>query len=396
VKAVSCREAALSVLDAPTPEPGKGQVLIEVVRCGICGSDLHARHHCDELAKVSAEIGYDGAMRSDQDVILGHEFSGVVAEYGPRTRKRVSSGEPVVAFPLLRRDKDVHPIGLSAHARGAYAEHVLVEESLMLAVPNALSPELAALTEPMAVAWHAVRRGEVGKRGVAVVIGCGPIGLAVIAMLKASGVRTVIASDFSASRRALAERCGADVVVDPGSESPFASSEERGHLVSAPAVLDLAVGAMEKLRRLPIPWEPVWRAAEALGAMPKSPVVFECVGVPGVIDQIIAGAPVFSRVVVVGVCMGDDRIRPMMAINKEIELRFVLGYTPIEFRDTLHMLADGKVDPALLVTGTVGLAGVESAFAALENPGQHAKILIDPRSDVVVPSVGSADRGAGG
>ena len=73
-------------------------------------------------------------------------------------------------------------------------------------------------------------------------------------------------------------------------------------------------------------------------------MIFECVGVPGVIDEIIAGAPLFSRVVVVGVCMGDDRIRPAMAINKEIDLRFVLGYTPLEFRDTLHMLAEGKVD----------------------------------------------------
>jgi threonine dehydrogenase-like Zn-dependent dehydrogenase len=381
MKAVSCREAELAVVDAPAPVPAKGQVLIDVVRCGICGSDLHARHHADELAGVAVEMGYDGAMRSEQDVILGHEFSGRIAEYGPGTRKRAATGTPVVAFPLLRRGRDVHPIGLSALAPGAYAEQVVVEESLMLTVPNGLSAELAALVEPMAVGWHAVRRGEVGKRRVAVVIGCGPIGLAVISMLKAAGVRNVIASDFSPGRRALAERCGADVVVDPGSESPFAGSEERGHLVRAPAVLDLAVGTMERLRRLPVPWEPVWRAAEALGAMPKSPVVFECVGVPGVIDQIIAGAPMFSRVVVVGVCMGADRIRPMMAINKEIELRFVLGYTPLEFRDTLHMLADGKVDPSALVTGEVGLAGVDGAFTALGDPERHAKILIDPRSE---------------
>jgi threonine dehydrogenase-like Zn-dependent dehydrogenase len=386
VKAVSCREASLSVVETPTPEPAKGQVLIEVVRCGICGSDLHARHHCDELADVAAEIGYDGAMRSDQQVVLGHEFSGRVAEYGPGCRKSVATGAPVVALPLLRRGKDVHPIGLSAHAPGAYAQQLLVEESLMLAVPNGLSPELSALTEPMAVAWHAVRRGEVSKRGVAVVIGCGPIGLAVISMLKAAGVRNVIASDFSPGRRTLAQRCGADVVVDPGEVSPFAGSEERGHLVSAPAVLDMAVSVMERLHKLPIPWEPVWRAAEALGAKPKSPVVFECVGVPGVIDQIIAGAPAFSRVVVVGVCMGGDQIRPMMAINKEIELRFVLGYSPLEFRDTLHMLADGKVDPTPLVTGTVGLGGVADAFEALGDPERHAKILVDPSGDATSPS----------
>jgi threonine dehydrogenase-like Zn-dependent dehydrogenase len=125
----------------------------------------------------------------------------------------------------------------------------------------------------------------------------------------------------------------------------------------------------------------VYRAAEALGpAKPKYPVIFECVGVPGVIDQIIAGAPLYSRVVVVGVCMGNDQLRPSMAINKEIDLRFVLGYTPLEFRDTLHMLADGKVDPAPLVTGTIGLDGVGGAFCALGDPERHAKILIDPAS----------------
>jgi threonine dehydrogenase-like Zn-dependent dehydrogenase len=386
VNGVICKQAKLTVAERPTPAPGKGQVLIEVLRCGICGSDLHARHHCDELAAVTAEIGYDGAMRSDQEVILGHEFCGTVSEHGPGCRKSVAGGSHVVAFPLLRDGRDVHLIGLSAAAPGAYAEQLVVEESLMLAVPNGLAPDAAALTEPMAVALHAVRRGKLKKGTVAIVIGCGPVGLGVICMLKASGVRHVVASDLSAGRRALAERCGADVVVDPMEDSPFAGCADRGHLVTAPAALDLAVGAMEKLRRLPVPWEPVWRAAEMLGAKPKSPVIFECVGVPGVIDGIIAGAPLFSRVVVVGVCMGSDRIRPTMAINKEIELRFVLGYTPLEFRDTLHMLADGKVDPAPLVTGVVGLAGVERAFDALGDPERHAKILIDPKSPAPEPA----------
>jgi threonine dehydrogenase-like Zn-dependent dehydrogenase len=74
-----------------------------------------------------------------------------------------------------------------------------------------------------------------------------------------------------------------------------------------------------------------------------------------------------------------------MAINKEIELRFVVGYTPLEFRDTLHLLAEGKVDAGHLVTGTVGLDGVAAAFDALGQPEQHAKILIDPRSDATTP-----------
>jgi len=384
MRAVVCKQASLEVLERPAPVPGAGQVLIDVLRCGICGSDLHARHHCDEMAAVALEAGYEGFMRSDQAVVFGHEFCGEIVEHGPRCRRTHAAGTAVVALPLLRQGTQIHGIGLSAHAPGAYAEQLLVQESLAIAVPNGLSPELAALTEPMAVAWHAVRRGEVKKRTVAIVIGCGPIGLSVICMLKARGVRTVIASDFSGGRRALAAQCGADVVIDPAEGSPYASAAEHGHLATVPAALEAAVGAMDKLQRLPVPWHHVWRTAEALGAAkPKGPVIFECVGVPGVIDEIISSAPLFSRVVVVGVCMGVDQIRPAMAVNKEIDLRFVVGYTPVEFRDTLHMLAEGKVNAAPLLTGVVGLDGVEGAFAALADPDAQAKVLIDPKSSAV-------------
>jgi len=386
MRAVVCSNAELEVLERPEPVPGRGQVRIEVLRCGICGSDLHARHGCDAWADMAARAGYDRFARSDQQIVFGHEFSGEVAEYGPGCRKRSPTGTRVVALPLLRGSGGVDTVGLSVHAPGAYAEQMLVEESMMMAVPNGLGSEVAALTEPMAVAWHAVRRGEVGKRTVAIVIGCGPIGLAVILLLKAKGVRTVVASDYAPTRRALATACGADVVLDPAHESPLTAVERRGHLTDVPSALELAVGTREKLERLPFGWWHAWRLGEALGVAPKHPVIFECVGVPGVIDSIIDGAPLFSRVVVVGVCVGADQITPAMAINKEIDLRFVLAYTPLEFRDTLHMLADGDVDPSPLLTGTVGLDGVDAAFTALGDPEIHAKILIDPHSTALVPA----------
>jgi threonine dehydrogenase-like Zn-dependent dehydrogenase len=375
VRAVVCKHGELSVEDRPEPVAEEGQLLIEVLRCGICGSDLHARHHCDELADVATDVGYDGAMRSDQEVVLGHEFVGRLVERGLGCRGSVPTGADVVALPMLRRDGAVHPLGLSARAPGAYAERLAVEESMAFAVPNGLPPDIAVLTEPLAVALHAVRRSEIGKRTPAIVVGCGPIGLGVICMLKARGVREVVASDPSPGRRALAERCGADFVVDPSVDSPYAG---RGRFESAPEAFDFLVGTMETLNRPRLPWWHFWRAAEAAGMRPKAPVVFECVGIPGVIDEIIGAAPIFSRVVVVGVCMGADRIRPAMAINKEIDLRFVLGYTPLEFRSTLHMLADGEVEASALVTGHVGLEGVDAAFSALGDPERHAKVLIDP------------------
>lgn len=385
MRAVVCTNAELEVTNRPEPVPGEGQVRIEVLRCGICGSDLHARHSCDAWADLAARAGYDRFARSEQKIVFGHEFCGRVAEYGPRCRKASPTGTRVVALPLLRGSQGVDTVGLSVHAPGAYAEQTLVEESLMMPVPNGLNSDIAALTEPMAVAWHAVRRGEVGKRTVAIVIGCGPIGLSVILLLKAKGVRTVVASDYSPARRALGRACGADIVLDPTHGSPFTAVQRRGHVKDIPGALELAVSTREKLERLPLRWWHAWRLGEALGAAPKHPVIFECVGVPGVIDSIIDGAPLFSRVVVVGVCVGVDQITPAMAINKEIDLRFVIGYTPLEFRDTLHMLAKGDVDPTPLITGTVGLDGVNAAFGALGNPDIHAKILIDPRSAATAP-----------
>jgi threonine dehydrogenase-like Zn-dependent dehydrogenase len=386
MKAVVCQNAELSVVDRPEPTPRQGQVRLSVLRCGICGSDLHARHGIDDWADLAEQAGYDRLGRSSQPIVFGHEFSGEVAEYGPKTKGDVATGQPVVALPLLKGEQGVDGVGLSVLAPGAYAEQLIVEESMMLPVPNGLPPDVAALTEPMAVAHHAVQRSEIGKRQVAIVIGCGPVGLGVILMLKAKGVKTVVASDFSPGRRALAQRCGADIVVDAGADSPYTAAGDKGHLDTIPEALDLAVDVTEKLRKLPIGWWHLWRAADKVGAAtPKHPVIFECVGMPGVIESIVDSAPLFSRVVVVGVCVGTDKFKPAMAINKEIDLRFVIGYTPLEFRDTLHMLADGKVDPRPLITGEVGLEGVDAAFTALADPETHAKILVDPKSSATAP-----------
>ncbi|MFJ2397331.1 hypothetical protein ACIOTI_31825 [Streptomyces sp. NPDC087843] len=149
-----------------------------------------------------------------------------------------------------------------------------------------------------------------------------------------------------------------------------------------PDQYNAGLDALESLNRLPIPWWSAWRALDRVGAIrPKRPVVFECVGTPGMIDGILAAAPLYSRVVVVGVCMGLDTMRPSPAVNKELDLRFAVGYTPLEFRDTLHALADGTLDASPLVTGRVGLDGVAPAFTAHANPDVHAKILIDPTLD---------------
>ena len=381
MRAVACQNGQLDVVDLPDPAPATGQVLVEVTGCGICGSDLHARRHADAQADVLAEAGYDGFGRSHEQVIFGHEFCGTVVDYGPDTARKIKTGTAVVALPLIRKANGMHGIGLSASAPGGYAERVVVEEAFMMPLPNGLDPALGVLTEPMAIGHHAVNRSEISKKDAAVVIGCGPVGLAIICMLKAKGIEHVVASDYSPGRRALATACGATVAVDPAENSPYEALGKRGYSTSIAASAAGELKAMKGLQKLPIPWHLALRGLDILGVTaPKRPIIFECVGVPGIIDAIIGAAPLNSRVVVAGVCMEPDQFRPVMAVNKEIDLRFVLGYGPLEFRDTLHMLADGKIDAVHLITGTVGLEGVADAFDALAEPEQHAKIIIDPRS----------------
>jgi 2-desacetyl-2-hydroxyethyl bacteriochlorophyllide A dehydrogenase len=234
----------------------------------------------------------------------------------------------------------VSGIGYSNKFPGGYGELMVLSEPMLVPVPNGLATEQAALTEPMAVGIHAVMKAQASSRDAVLVVGCGPVGLAVIAGLKLEGVGPIVASDFSPKRRALAETLGADVVVDPGAEDVAATF------------------------------------AKAAGA--KQAVIFECVGVPGVIDQVMRDAPRGARIVVAGVCMEPDSIRPMFGIHKELSLQFVLGYTPEEFARSLRALAEGAIPGESLITGKVGIDGVAAAFETLGDPEAHAKILVEP------------------
>jgi threonine dehydrogenase-like Zn-dependent dehydrogenase len=249
-------------------------------------------------------------------------------------------------------------VGYSNEHPGGYGEYMRLTESLLIPVPAGLSTEHAALTEPMAVGLHAVNKARLAPDDAPLVIGCGPVGLAVIAALRLRDVRPIVAADFSRRRRELAATLGADVVVDPAAITPWQSWREAAvwrDPARAPA--------------LP-PWLP--------GPPVRPAVVFECVGVPGVLDQIMAAAPRGTRIVVVGVCMEADTIHPMLGISKELGLQFVLGYTQDEFAETLGHIATGAIPVAPLITGMVGIEGVAGAFEALGSPEHHAKILVRP------------------
>lgn len=341
MRAVVLRDSALTVENRPMPEPGSGDVLIQTRYCGICGSDLHLAKHSAEIAKIGEELGAPPQDLS-RGMVLGHEFIGEIVGFGADTAQALSVGDRVVSVPFLLRDGAPMSIGASLDVSGAYAEYFLASEALLIKVPDAVPDEAAALVEPLAIAVHAVAKSPLsGDSHAAVVMGCGPIGLAVAAVLKAHGVSTIIASDFSPKRRELATAMGATLTLDPRERPAFAAVAE---------------------------------------AAPGKPVaVFDCTGAKGVLARTVKEAPQGAHITVAGIAPGEETFSPMIAIAKEIGLQFVVYYTPEEFAEALAMIAEGKLNWQPLVTGKISLDEVAAAFVALEDPEVHAKVLIDPR-----------------
>jgi threonine dehydrogenase-like Zn-dependent dehydrogenase len=335
--------------------PGPGQVLVRTDACGICGSDLHTMKFPQAMSDIYRASGIDNPMNAAADVVFGHEFAASILAYGPDTKQTLPIGTLVTSIPRLVDVSGAHVVGYSNRFPGGYAERMLLTEAHLLAVPDGVSAEEASLTEPFAVGEHAVGVADLENATAAMVVGCGPVGLAVIAALKARGFGPIIAADFAAGRRALAQRIGADQVIDPAQGSP--------HAVWA------ALG---------VPQNRVERARAASRGKVGRAVIFECVGVPGIIQSILEGAPAASQIVVVGVCMETDRFEPGLAIAKEVDLRFVLGYSAAEFERTLGNIAARKFDAGAIITGRIGLDEVDAAFTALATPNEQAKIVIEP------------------
>jgi threonine dehydrogenase-like Zn-dependent dehydrogenase len=338
------------------PVPGPGQVLVRTAACGICGSDLHAVHHTDLVARLYQIVGVPNAPNPGIDMVFGHEFSGELLDFGPATERKLKPGALVTSVPRLNDVSGTHVVGYSNRFPGGYAERMVLSEAMLLEVPNGLSAVHAALTEPFAVGEHAVAMADMQAATAALVVGCGPVGLAVIAALKARSFGPVIAADFAPGRRRLAERLGADVIIDPSEKSPHQSWQDYG----------IPITRADRGQML------------AAGHKPGRAIIFECVGVPGVLQTIVEEAPSTSQILVVGVCMEPDRFEPGIAIAKELEFRFCYGYTADEFAQTLRNIAEGRIDAAPVVTSRIGLSSVPDAFAALATPGEEVKIIIEP------------------
>ena len=324
--------------DVAEPVPGPGQVLVEVKACGICGSDLHFAKHGDQMVKLTREMKgmpVEGGLPVDvsDDVFMGHEFSAEVLEAGPGT-EAPSPGTVVTSLPVLLSAKGFEPILSSNTTIGGYAERMLLSAPLLLRIPNGLDPRHASLTEPMAVGLHAVNKSAIQPGEAALVIGCGPIGLAIIAALSHRGVENIAAADYSQIRRELATTMGAHQTVDPAQGSPFDEV--------------------------------------------KPAVIFEAVGIPGIVNDVMRRAPMGTRLIVAGVCLEPDTVLPLFGIAKELNVQFVNAYGHTEFAESLRAIAEGEIDVAPIITGEVGLDGVGAAFDDLAKPDEHCKILVTP------------------
>lgn len=356
MRAVVRRGPQLILDTLPDPVPGAGQVLAKTLCCGICGSDLHAVHGMEAMVALGRRAGEAMPVDPARDIVFGHEFCAEIVDHGPGTDRRLKPGTRVVSIPVAASPDGFETIGYSNRFPGGFAEAMVLTEQMLLPVPNGLGDVQAAMTEPFAVGEHAVAESDAGPDTVNLVIGCGPVGLAVIAALKARGLGPVIASDYSPARRRVAETFGADIVIDPARENPHARWAALG---VPPSRTARSVAAMT-------------------GAAVKRAIVFECVGVPGVIQSLIEAVPPGTQILVAGVCMQTDAIEPFLCVNKSLELKFVLGYTPEEFAATLHRIAEGMIDVLPAVTGTVGFDGVAAAFRALGDPEAQCKMVVRP------------------
>lgn len=329
----------LAIEEVDDPVASDGRVVIRVEACGVCGSDLHATDA--------------GVFLQEEGTILGHEFAGeVVASRDPT----VKVGQRATVVPVnpcgrCRQCREGYTMlcsenritGLAKSVPGAYAQYIAVGAAQVVPLPDTVTYEEGAMVEPLAVGLHAVTKSDMPVGARVLVIGAGPIGLSVTTFAQLRGAATVVVSERAPARREAATRFGASAVIDP--------------------TLTEDVGA---------------EFARIAGGPPD--VIFECVGVPGMIQMAVDLSRARGTIVVVGVCMKQDTLVPISATLKELRLQFVLGYVEDDFAKVLDFLGSGKVDARAMVTDRVNLAELPVAFEGLRQPGNQIKLMIFPNA----------------
>jgi threonine dehydrogenase-like Zn-dependent dehydrogenase len=348
LRAAVARYGEILIEDLPTPSPGVGEVLVRPLSVGICGSDLHAL----EAQKNLGAPGGEGT--TPPGVVLGHEFCFEIVDFGARSETVIKVGQAATAMPfVLGDDGSSEVLGLTPGRPGGLSELMVLPSEALVEVPLDVDPHHVALAEPLAVGIRAVACAQRdGGTGPYLVLGCGPIGIAVILALRAQGLGPIVASDLSPTRRALAEQIGSDIVLDPSSPvyEEWAKLGASGGLPS-PLIDE--------------------------GSPPTRATVFECVGIPGILASIINGAAPHSQIISVSGCIQPDTFLPVTALVKELTVHFALAYRPSEFVESLRRITSKAIDVEPLISAKMGLGDVSEAVAALRS-GLHNKILIKP------------------
>jgi (R,R)-butanediol dehydrogenase/meso-butanediol dehydrogenase/diacetyl reductase len=321
----------LSIEALADPVPGPDQVVLQVGRCGICGSDLHMTEGPNSILPPGA--------------VLGHEFAGEVVARGAAV-DHLKLGDRVTALPMsgcghCATCLEGKPQWCSSFqwTAGGYAEYVLAEARSCLKLPSSLSLADGALVEPMAVALHAVRLADFSPGANVLVIGAGPIGLAVVYWARRMKAGSIAVTAGSARRAELAGTMGADHFLVNDSEAPASLNRK-------------------------------------FGGLPD--VVIECVGLPGMIARATQLVRPRGSVVIAGCCMGSDQFVPMVAMLKELRMQFSLMYGVEDFRRGIDALDAGRVEVRAMITDTVALPDFPEAFETLRARTQQCKVMLAP------------------
>ena len=318
--------------EVPDPTPSAGELVVKVGRCGICGSDLH----------MTEDAAY-GCQHGD---ILGHEFAGEVVETG-KDVSGYKAGDLVSVIPLKScgqcdqcRKGTVQWCEQFGLQGGGYAEYAVTRPNQCVPLPSDLTLADGAIIEPLAVALHGVNLSGMKTGDKVLVLGAGPIGLAVAFWAKRMGAARVAVQDIARHQEQRAMEMGADMFV-----------------------VDAA--------------DPVGSATRALGG--PADIVFECVGKVGLIDHCIDLVRPRGTVCVLGLCTGTDRLDSFRAISKEVNVIMSVFFDMHEFANAIDALDTGRYAPQHLVSGTVSLQEAPAAFEALKNRTTECKVLINPQ-----------------
>jgi threonine dehydrogenase-like Zn-dependent dehydrogenase len=343
VRAVVLRDGNLEVRQTDDPVPGPGELLLRTLSTAICASDIHFMDH-PELAvdDPSGQSLYD----ADRDVVLGHEFVGEVVGHGPECGGRFSIGERVTSMPIRLLDgfSKLRIIGQHPEAQGSFGELLVVPEILARAVPGDVSDDAIAVVDAFAVGEFYVRSSRIEQGEVPIVVGAGAIGLSAVAALASRRVEPIIASDLNADRRRLAGQFGAHILVDPAERSPF----------------------------------DVWKTVVAERGGASAPVVFECVGAPGLIQSLVDASVVGTRIYVAGGWYSGDSLDCTSASRHGVTLQFGGGPMPEDWYGTLDAVCAGRLDPLPSIGKVIGLEDVPDALEAVRRSEGPPRIIVHP------------------